>query len=126
MSIDVTTCPVFDNWDITSIEDSVKKILEWGNVNVIYSTFEVGKKKERISYWNMAWEKGTIGMWHLQSPDEEKYARIHAALFIFLWCNKVSASLADQLCEDYTYQLKQREEFDMRRKLQSRPDNYVI
>jgi len=127
MSLDITTCPIFDDWGDNGIDDSVKNILEWGNVQVEYSSFEVGRtKKTTWAYWSMYWEKGVIGMPHLKSPDDEKYARIHAALFVFLWCNKIGAYLADQLCEDYIYRLKRNEQYRQQWKLESRPDYYII
>ncbi len=88
-------CPDFDYFDY-------EPILKWAKAEVVWDDTFVdghGKKHKRpsLALWTLFWDNGFIGFDSIQkkTKKDEKKARMAAALFIYLWCKGVSASIAD-------------------------------
>lgn len=99
--MNLDTCPIFDESDV---DGSMEAIQAWSGFEVIYDTAPItigrGKNKKDLSnYWTMYWEQGFMNTGYAES--DERYARMYAALFIFLWCHKVGVSMADMLAYSF-------------------------
>ena len=81
-------CPEFDE---AKPEESSEKILTWAKADVEF-------KEE----WQLFWPVGFITL----CSTEEKYAKIEAAMFIYLFCTGVLASLAIHLNTAYADMIK--------------------
>jgi hypothetical protein len=91
-------CPDFDDLDY-------EKILTWAKAEVVYDDVFVNGKGEKTvrperGYWTMFWEHGFIGF-NTISKEDEAVARMAAAMFIYLWCHGIMASVADSLAALY-------------------------
>lgn len=92
--MDRSDCPDFDDSDF-------EKILTWAKAEVIYDDVFVNGNGERFvrpdrGYWTLHWEHGFIGF-NTLSKEDEAVARMAAAMFVYLWCNGIMASIADSL-----------------------------
>lgn len=101
-----TECPDFDDCDF-------EKVLTWAKAEVIYEDVFVNGKGEKFvrpdrGYWTMFWEHGFIGF-NTFKREDERVARIAAAMFIYLWCRGVMASIADPLAVLYARHLQKME-----------------
>ena len=94
-------CPDFDYFDF-------EKILEWGKAKVAYTdtvyhvkTKTTRKLDEKHCHWTLIWHKGFIGFDTINKREDEEKARRASALFIYLWCKGVEASIADKCASLY-------------------------
>lgn len=95
-------CPDFD-------DDDFEPILEWAEASVEWSDVMVNPKTEKrtrrpeLAHWSMCWKPGFIGFCSLKENTETDKirARCASALFIYLWCKGVEASVAAHSAEAY-------------------------
>jgi hypothetical protein len=93
-------CPEFDHFD-------PDKILSWAKAEVIYEdTFTnrktgITEKNEKYASWTLFWEHGFIGFDAINKKEDEVIAKRASAMFIYLWCKGVSASIADSCASLY-------------------------
>ncbi len=92
-------CPEFDYFDY-------EKVLEWSGAKVEWSdTFVNGKgevsKLEKFAHWTLFWDRGFIGFDAIKKREDEPKARMASALFIYLFCKGVPASIADNCASLY-------------------------
>ena len=88
-------CPTFDY-------SNYEPILEWAKAEVAWDdTFVNGKGEKfvrpKLAHWTLLWEHGFIGFDTIKAKEDEPKARMASALFIYLWCKGIPASLADDL-----------------------------
>lgn len=92
-------CPEFDYFDY-------EPILEWAGAKVVWEdTFVDGHGNKhvnpKLAHWVLLWRNGFIGFDGIKNKEDEPKARMAAALFIYLWCKGVSASIADNCASLY-------------------------
>ncbi len=93
-------CPEFDYFNF-------EPILKWANAQVLYDDVFVngrtGKRTKRpeMGHWTLFWQKGFIGFDCISDRKDRRKARMAGALFIYLWCQGIPASLADNLADQY-------------------------
>ena len=95
-------CPEFDDFNH-------EEILAWASENlearVEWSDEAVGPKGRvqgpQYALWSLIWKPGVIGFDHLPKLEDEEKARKTAALFIYLWCKGIEASIASRLADSY-------------------------
>ena len=104
--LDKSKCPEFDYFNY-------EPILKWAKARVVWDdTFvnpRTGKKTKRpeMALWTLLWTHGFIGFDAISDKKDRKKARMAGALFIYLWCKGVSASIADSLASLYARNVKQ-------------------
>lgn len=95
-------CPEFEDHNFEQILDWAKKTFDaqvsWSDQ---FTDGETVYTKPELAYWSLVWKPGFIGFDHLRSKDDEAAARKTAALFIYLWCLGVCASIADRCASAY-------------------------
>lgn len=93
-------CPEFDYFNY-------EPILEWSGAKVKYSDTFVhmktgeARKNEKEAHWTLLWSYGFIGFDSIRGAEDEAKARMAGAMFIYLWCKGVSASIADNCASLY-------------------------
>lgn len=97
--INKAECPEFDHFDY-------EPILKWAEAEVVWEdTFVDGHGNKHVrpdrAYWTLFWKPGFIGFDCIRNKEDEPKARMAAALFIYLWCKGVSASIADNCASLY-------------------------
>lgn len=98
--LDKSKCPEFDYFNY-------EPILKWAGARVVWDdTFVNGKtgkrtKRPEHALWTLLWHKGFIGFDAIYKKEDRKKARMAGALFIYLWCKGVSASIADNCASLY-------------------------
>jgi len=94
-------CPDFEHNDF-------EPIIEWAGAKVWWSDVAYHSDGAVVhnpthASWGFSWENGGIS-WDSLHEDNEKnkiIARRASALFIYLWCRGIAASLADNLAISY-------------------------
>lgn len=91
--------PAFD-------DETYEDILKVADVDVRFGDEFVdghGNVKRIPEYgaWAMSWEYGFITFDSICDKDQEQDARKAAAMFVYLWCNGIQASIAERLAESY-------------------------
>lgn len=99
--IEDTVCPEYED------ENSVEPILAWAKANVEYNAPDA-HTFFFPAYWQLSWSHGSIALSWLNEVDE-KFARLEAAMFIYLWTTGVPASLCSELISFYSHGLKELE-----------------
>jgi hypothetical protein len=98
--LDKSKCPEFDYFNF-------EPILKWAGAEVKFSDkfwhAKTGKitKRPEMAHWTLLWQHGFIGFDCISTKKERKKARMAGALFIYLWCKGVSASIADNCASLY-------------------------
>ena len=93
-------CPEFDYFNY-------EPILEWAGAEVVWDdTFtnpRTGVKTQdpKRALWTLLWQHGFIGFDMIYKKEDEAKARMAGAMFIYLWCKGVSASIADNCASLY-------------------------
>ena len=95
-----TECPEFDYFNY-------EPILEWSGAELKYSDeFYHAKTKtvhkdEKNAHWTLFWSYGFIGFDCICKKKDELKARMAGAMFIYLWCKGVPASVAENCASLY-------------------------
>jgi len=98
--LDKSKCPEFDYFNY-------EPILKWAGARVVWDdTFVNGKtgkrtKRPEHALWTLLWDNGFIGFDCIREKKDRKKARMAGAMFIYLWCKGVSASIADSCASLY-------------------------
>jgi hypothetical protein len=93
-------CPEFDYFNY-------EPILKWAGAKVVWDDTFVhagtGKRTKRPEHalWTLLWQHGFIGFDCISLKKDKKKARMAGAMFIYLWCKGVSASIADNCASLY-------------------------